>query len=144
MHYQPLQKALCLMILLAGTALLGTPRVEAAVTELTVPELTAQSELIVRARVVETTARWNAERTKIVSDVVLKPIYYVTGEHSGPLALEAIGGVIEDEEIAMFSSSAARLRTSWRFCRHAAETSSKPASTPSASAGSRRLRRIRG
>lgn len=93
-RFRPPLVAVCLLVMtflvLSGTAL-------AAVEDLTLEELVSRARLIVRGRVIDTTARWNADHTRIYTYVTIRPTEYIKGaSKTGDLVIEVPGGTVGD------------------------------------------------
>jgi hypothetical protein len=77
-------------------------RADAAIVKLSLPELVAQSDVIVRGMVTKTECRWGSEapnpsRRLIFTDVLLTPNDWLKGTaDSGPVLITIQGGVIGD------------------------------------------------
>jgi len=75
-------------LVLAGSAL-------AAVEELSLEELINEATLIIRGRVIDTNARWNADHTLIYTYVTIRRTEYIKGTpRAGDLVIEVPGGTV--------------------------------------------------
>lgn len=69
-----------------------------------VAELVAQSDLIVRGRIIETESSWNSDQTAITTRSTLEATYFLAGSSAEPITIYTDGGFV-DGEIGMKSSN---------------------------------------